>query len=107
MDFSSNEAIESRLAALAPDFPRWEVVKDMVDQLIAITVNLRQSGHPGGSLSKVHALVTTLLSGAMRWDIRHPENRFGDRFILVGGHAVPLVYCTLAVLNEAMRLKYE
>jgi len=33
-------------------------------------LNLRQSGHPGGSRSKVHAMVVTLLSGAMRWDIR-------------------------------------
>jgi hypothetical protein len=43
----------------------------------------------------------------MRWDIRHPEKRFGDRFVLVGGHTIPLVYCTLAVLNEAMRVKYQ
>ena len=107
MDPSSHESVEARLAALAPEFPKWEIVKDMVDQLIAITVNLRQSGHPGGSRSKVHAFVATLLSGVMRWDIRHPEKRFGDRFILVGGHTVPLVYCTLAVLNEAMRIKYE
>ncbi len=42
----------------------------------------------------------------MRWDICHPEKRFGDRFVLVGGHTIPLVYCTLAVLNEAMRVKY-
>jgi transketolase N-terminal domain/subunit len=41
----------------------------------------------------------------MRWDIRHPEKRFADRFVLVGGHTVPLVYCTLTVLNEALRLK--
>ena len=51
--------------------------------------------------------VTTLLSGAMRWDIRHPEKRFGDRFVLVGGHTVPLVYATLAVLNEALRARYD
>ena len=42
----------------------------------------------------------------MRWDIRHPEKRFGDRFVLVGGHTIPLIYCTLAVLNEALRIKY-
>jgi transketolase len=104
---SHDRSIEAQLEALAPDFPKWEVVKDMVDQLISLTLNLRQSGHPGGSRSKVHAFIATLLSGAMRWDIRHPEKRFGDRFILVGGHAVPLIYCTLAVLNEAMRIKYE
>jgi transketolase len=41
----------------------------------------------------------------MRWDVRHPEKRFGDRFVLVGGHTVPLIYTTLAVFNEALRLK--
>src|SRR5512143_771738 len=85
----------------------WEKTKDLVDQFIDIPLNYRQSGHPGGSRSKVHALLATLLSGAMRWDIRHPEKRFGDRFVLVGGHTIPLIYCTLAVLNEALRIKYE
>ena len=99
--------IEERLAAVSQMFPQWEKVKDLVDQLIDLILNYRQSGHPGGSRSKVHALVTLLLSGAMRWDIRHPEAQFGDRFILSAGHTVPLVYCTLAVLNEAMRLKHE
>lgn len=98
---------DHELAELKKTFPHWEKTKDLVDQLIDIIVNYRQSGHPGGSRSKVYALLATLLSGVMRWDIRHPEKRFGDRFILVGGHAVTLVYCTLAVLNEALRLKYQ
>ena len=41
----------------------------------------------------------------MRWDIRNPEKRFGDRFVLGAGHTIPLIYCTLAVLNEALRIK--
>ncbi len=98
---------QAELLALSKNFPHWEKTKDLVDQLIDIIVNYRQSGHPGGSRSKVHSFLTTLLSGVMRWDIRHPEKRFGDRFVLIGGHTVPLVYCTLAVLNEAMRLKYQ
>ncbi len=67
----------------------------------------RQSGHPGGSLSKVHATLVTLLSGVMRYDIRHPEKRFNDRIIMVGGHVTPLVYSVLAIFNEALRLKYQ
>jgi len=43
----------------------------------------------------------------MRWDIRHPEKRFGDRFVLGAGHTVPMIYATLAVLNEALRRKHE
>ncbi|MCH7497656.1 MAG: transketolase [Candidatus Marinimicrobia bacterium] len=70
-------------------------------------LNHRQSGHPGGSRSKVHLLVTNTLSGAMRWDLRDPGKRFADRFVLVAGHTVPLVYAMLAVYNEALRIKYE
>ena len=92
---------------LQPYFPFWEITKDLIDQCIDIMLNLRQSGHPGGSRSKVHALVATTLSGAMRWDIREPGKRFADRFVLVGGHANPAVYATLAVLNEALRIKYR
>ncbi len=98
--------VEKKLAALAQHFDQWEVIKDSIDQLIDLMLNYRQSGHPGGSRSKVHALVATLLSGGMRWDIRHPEKRFGDRFILVAGHTIPLVYATLTVLGEAMAQKY-
>ena len=90
---------------MASHFEYWEKTKDLIDQLLDIIMNYRQSGHPGGSRSKVHGLLATLLSGAMRWDVRHPEKRFGDRFVLVGGHTVPLIYTTLAVFNEALRLK--
>jgi len=89
------------------NFPRWEILKDVIDQQIDIMLNYRQSGHPGGSRSKVHYFVSLLLSGAMRWDIRHPEKRFGDRFILVAGHTAPLVYATLTVFNEALRVMHE
>lgn len=91
---------------LETHFPKWEKVKDMIDQCLDLTLNLRQSGHPGGSRSKIHLLVSTMLSGVMRWDIRNPEKRFSDRFILVAGHTVPMIYATLAVLNEAMRRKF-
>ncbi len=98
--------IAGRYRQLVPHFQHWEKVKDLIDQTIDLTLNYRQSGHPGGSRSKVHMLVALLLSGVMRWDLRQPEKRFGDRFILVAGHNVPLVYCTLAVLNEALRVKF-
>ena len=88
-------------------FPYWEITKDLIDQCIDIMLNLRQSGHPGGSRSKVYGMNATLLSGAMRWDIREAGKRFGDRFVLVAGHANPVVYATLAVLNEALRIKYR
>ena len=94
-------------SVLEKDYKFWEITKDLIDQCIDITLNLSQSGHPGGSRSKVHGMLITLLSGAMRWDIRDPTKRFADRFVLVAGHDNPMVYATLAILNEAMRLKYE
>jgi transketolase len=94
-------------AAAEPDFERYQVVLDVVDEVLDLTLNLRQSGHPGGSHSKGHLLVATLLSGAMRWDIQRPWRRFSDRFVLSAGHTVPLVYATLAVLNESLRARTE
>ncbi|MDT4763093.1 transketolase-like TK C-terminal-containing protein [Sphaerochaeta sp. PS] len=85
----------------------WEKSADLIDQFIDIPLNYRQSGHPGGSRSKVHMFLSLLLSGAMRWDIRDSDKRFGDKFVLGCGHTIPLVYATLALLNEAMRAKYE
>lgn len=99
--------LESRLRALESEhFTQWEKIKDLVDSMIDLMLNYRQSGHPGGSRSKVHFLLATLLGGVMRWDIRHPEKPFGDRFVLVAGHTIPVIYATLAVFNEALRRKY-
>ena len=72
-----------------------------------LALDERQSGHPGGSHSKVHMLLSLMLSGAMRWDIRRPWLRFGDRFVLSAGHTVPAVYAALAVLNESLLARVE
>ncbi len=89
------------------DFAKWEKIADLVDQYIDIPLNYRQSGHPGGSRSKVHMFLSLLLGGAMRWDIRDSDKPFGDKFVLGAGHTIPLVYATFAVFNEALRARYE
>jgi len=63
----------------------YEKVGDVVDTLIDLMLNYRQSGHPGGSRSKMHMFVTLMLSGFLKYDIRYPEKRFSDRFILGAG----------------------
>jgi len=93
--------------SLAADFPKWEKVGDMMDQCIDLMLNHRQSGHPGGSRSKVQMMVALTLSGAMRWDVRRPDKAFGDKFVLVAGHCVPVVYAMLAVYNEALRRMHK
>ena len=107
MALTAQPDLDARLAELARDFPHWEKIGDCIDNFIDVFENYRQSGHPGGPRSKRHLFVALTLGGFMRWDIRHPEKRFGDRFILVAGHTVPLVYATLAAYNTALRAKFE
>ncbi len=95
-----------RFAVDDSETARYEIVKDVVDELIDLTLNERQSGHPGGSRSKVHFVLGTLLCGAMRWDVLRPWRTFSDRFVLSAGHTVPLVYAILATLNEGMRARH-
>ncbi len=104
---SSLTATRPSLDDLAKNFAHWEKTGDLIDQCIDLMLNLRQSGHPGGSRSKVPMLVASTLFGGMRWDIRRPEHPFGDRFVLAAGHANPAVYAMLAVYNEALRIQYE
>jgi transketolase len=101
------DPVSELYAAAEADFERYQVLLDIVDECIDLTLNERQSGHPGGSRSKGHLLLATLLSGAMRWDLRRPWLRFADRFVLSAGHTVPLIYATLAVLNEGLRARHD
>jgi transketolase len=103
----SADAVGRLYEASRGDFDNYELVKELIDECIDLSLNYRQSGHPGGSRSKVHMLVALLLSGAMRWDLRRPWLPFADRFVLAAGHTVPLVYATLAVLNESLRTRHE
>ncbi len=55
-----------------------------------------KSGHPGGSLSAVDALVA-LYFVYMNHNPKQPNDPNRDRFILSKGHAVPALYATLAL----------
>lgn len=54
-----------------------------------------KSGHPGGSLSSVEAIVALYFSH-MNFDPKDPTNPERDRFILSKGHAAPALYSALA-----------
>jgi len=54
-----------------------------------------KSGHPGGSLSAVEAIVA-LYFHHMRHDPKHPKDPNRDRFVLSKGHAAPTLYAVLA-----------
>jgi transketolase len=104
---STSPQIEARYRELERNFKHWEKIKDCIDQNIDVFENYRQSGHPGGSRSKAHMMVALTLGGFMRWDLRHPEKRFGDKFVLVAGHTIPVIYSMLAVYNTALQAKFE
>jgi transketolase len=92
---------------LSRNFHHWQKIGDLIDQCIDLMLNLRQSGHPGGSRSKVPLLVASTLGAGMRWDVRRPELAFGDRAVLVAGHCNPAIYAMLAVYNEALRRRHR
>ncbi len=52
------------------------------------------SGHPGGSLSCVEAMIS--LFERMRLDPKNPHWKERDRFVLSKGHAAPTLYACLA-----------
>jgi transketolase len=54
-----------------------------------------RSGHPGGSLSAVDAIVALYFSH-MNHNHKKPKDPNRDRFILSKGHAAPALYATLA-----------
>lgn len=54
-----------------------------------------QSGHPGGSLSCMDALVA-LYYNVMNVDPSHPDMPERDRFVLSKGHCAPALYAVLA-----------
>jgi transketolase len=53
------------------------------------------SGHPGGSLSVIDALVA-IMFGRLRHDPRRPDWPERDRIVLSKGHAVPALYAAMA-----------
>jgi transketolase len=54
------------------------------------------SGHPGGSLSAIDALVCLYFGGVLRYRPNEPHWPDRDRFVLSKGHCSPAMYVTLA-----------
>jgi transketolase len=66
-------------------------------------VDAAQSGHPGGSSSKVEMVMALLLSGALRFDAVHPKHPGRDRVVWSAGHCSPLFHAVGALVYEALR----
>ncbi len=52
---------------MSKSFPQWKKTGDLIDQCIDLMLNLRQSGHPGGSRSKVPIMVANSTTGTLIW----------------------------------------
>lgn len=66
-------------------------------------IDAAQSGHPGGSSSKVENLLSLICGGVFAFDPLEPKNRGRDRLIWSAGHCSPLLYGTLALIYESLK----
>jgi len=82
-DHEDNDIIKLNLIAV-------KIRKHIIEMLYRA-----KSGHPGGSLSAVDALVA-LYFAHMKHNPKKPLDPDRDRFILSKGHAAPALYATLA-----------
>ena len=70
--------------------------------LIFSTLEASQSGHPGGSSSKVEQFLSLVLGGAMSFDALDPKNSGRDRVVWSAGHCSPCLYTGLTLIYEAL-----
>ena len=61
------------------------------------------SGHPGGSISSGR-VVSSLLFGAMDYDIQHPDRDDADVISYAAGHKALGLYAMWAMRNELVRI---
>ena len=71
-----------------------EICRDVRADIVRMT-HAAGSGHPGGSLSAVEAMVT-LYCNVMNHRPGEPDWPARDRFFLSKGHACPVIYATMA-----------
>jgi len=72
-----------------------EIISVKIRKHIIEMLYRAKSGHPGGSLSAVEAIVS-LYFNHMNYNPKKPCDPNRDRFILSKGHAVPALYAVLA-----------
>ncbi|MCX6782258.1 MAG: thiamine pyrophosphate-dependent enzyme [Candidatus Magasanikbacteria bacterium] len=104
---SEGEYIDLRGAKLAPfkniQIERLERMAKIIRGLIFVTVENAQSGHPGGSSSKVEQFLALTLGGSLVFDPAEPKHPGRDRMIWSAGHCTPLLFGGQALYYEALR----
>ena len=85
------------------DREKLEKISRVLRGLAFATVEAVQSGHPGGSSSKVEQFVALSLSGVMAFDPLAPKSPGRDRLIWSAGHCTPLLHSANALYYECLR----
>jgi len=75
----------------------------MVRGLAFAAVDAAQSGHPGGSSSKVEMALTLLLSGVLDFDAWNPKHPGRSRVVWSAGHCTPLFHALVSLVYETLR----
>jgi transketolase len=98
------ETMSSRLPSYGRE--HFDDVGFMAAMIHVLMCNYAQSGHFGGPLAYAPAVVALHLAGpelgALAYDIREPKHPYGDKFLLAGGHCIPICYALWMILYEAM-----
>ena len=89
------------LESLSKNFHHWQKIGDLVDQCIDLMLNLRQSGHPGGSRSKVPLLVASQLVGDGAMTVALIAER-SLRQTITPGRMLGRVNASMNVLSEGI-----
>ena len=95
-----------------PDYERarLEDVGFMTAMTLSLLGNYSQTGHFGGPLAYTPYAVSAHLVGpelgGLRYDYRRPKHPYSDKFMLAGGHNVPVMYALWMIMGEALSRKH-
>ena len=93
--WSAAQAGANGASAEPPSLAEMARIASIIRRSIVVMTTAANSGHPGGSLSAVEALVA-LYYRVMRHNPQDPRWPDRDRFVLSKGHAAPVLYAVLA-----------
>jgi len=84
------------------DIDRLNHLANILRGLIFATVEAGQSGHPGGSSSKVEQMLALILSDNLAFDPINPKNPGRDRLVWSAGHCTPALFSINALIYECL-----
>ena len=92
------------------DRERLEDIGFLTSMTLVLLGNYHQTGHFGGPTAYAPYTVASHLAGpengGLTFDYRRPKHPFADRFMLAGGHNVPVMYALWIIMGEALDRKH-